>query len=176
MKKWCEQAEETKNKLHEKELAGERLNYDTALKVFLSDYMCNRAYKEAEWVERNELYRGAVYPDTCSIELSDEDIKNWVNSMYHKLSNGAIIKGEHWDFDTSHRVGKESGVDFALVKPMYWYAVLNMMWHDRQATALMTKMESNPNYFIASAKEFLFDDDSKMSADERVETYYKDFY
>ncbi len=140
------------------------LAYNTVM-TFYENLMNDKA-----WMDYHRDVKGAIYiSDLIGKKLTEEQAKEWVQSMYHIAKSGQKMKGEKWNIDVTSRVLEEHGLVFNdACRPIEGYLAMNMAWHDHYNSAVVADMENEPKFYVALAKDCLIDDDAKHTAAERM--------
>lgn len=94
---------------------------------------------------------------TCAIDADEAE------TIVRKMTP----RGQQWSMSDVQRM-----IDKKMIQgnPVYYYMVLNMVYNDYYETAARFGLQSNPDFYIALAKDFINDPDG---APHKVEKYFR---
>lgn len=118
-----------------------------------------------QYLERMEVQDKKTYDYAISkmedivCAISKEDAELIVKKM--------TPRGQVWDFSTIKTLLSQKGIDGDLTQ---YYLVMNMVYNDFYSTAAAYGLQSDPEFFLSLAKDFIQDPDA---APHKVEKYFK---
>lgn len=93
----------------------------------------------------------------CSIDLAEAE------AIVRKMTP----RGQQWSYSDVQRLITQGSIQG---NPIYYYMALNMAYNDYYETAARFGLQSNPEFYIAIAKDFINDPDG---GPHKVEKYFK---
>lgn len=106
-------------------------------------------------------------------KLTESEGMEWISKIL--LPNGEY--GEHWTLSDVENVAKQYNIKLEHINLLELYVTMNMIYSDHYTT--VNHATSNPqkqlDLYVALAKDFLFDKDSKYSPSDRVKIQYLAF-
>lgn len=166
----CKKAHEMKAKMEDMMSKG-KIPSEAEMAEYNNVYeFCKHMAGDAMWMGYNKELRGAIYPEELAHKcLTEDQAKEWVDSMYHKTMSGDMVKGEKWNIHTTTKVLEDAGFVFnENARPIEGYVLLNMMWHDHYKSAYKAGMENEPAFYVALAIDDLDDDDAEIPIKEKL--------
>lgn len=93
----------------------------------------------------------------CSIDLDEAEM------IVRKMTP----RGQQWSYSDVQRLIKQGSIQG---DPIHYYLALNMAYNDYYETAARFGLQSNPEFYIAIAKDFVNDPDG---VPHKIERYFK---